>query len=96
MLAWNFTFNAMDSRNTAFSGFQKDSEALAADVIAAEYDHVPQNQYGLGTYNVPETGEASPVAPKLRAYKSQYGLQGKIFCFAARISGIGQLCLRRL
>ncbi len=93
MLAWNFTFNAMDSRNTAFSGFQKDSEALAADVIAAEYDHVPQNQYGLGTYNVPETGEASPVAPKLRAYKSQYGLQGKIFCFAARISGIGQASL---
>jgi len=74
VLSWNYMYNSMDNQNTSFATFQGGSEALVINpMIALEnniwFDSKDQLGYGLGRY--PDG--------KLKAYKSQYGLQGKIF-----------------
>ena len=49
-LAWNYTFNFMDSSNTLFSTFQSDSEALVTGVIQAEYIGIDTLSSRLGRY----------------------------------------------
>lgn len=79
VLSWNYMYNSMNNHNTGFGDFQSDSEKTVVEPIDAVRKGVwfttdDQMGYGLGTYNT--NGE-------LRAYKSQYGLQGKIFCYLA-------------
>ncbi len=50
VLSWNFMFGSMDNKNTAFAGFQADSETLVTGVICAERDGVRVGPYGLGRY----------------------------------------------
>lgn len=83
MMTWNYMYNSFNNNNTKFSGFQSDSEALVLEPIAAEHEGVVNSLsgYGLGHY---KDGTYSD-------YKSQYGLQGKIFRFIARYIGYGSV-----
>ncbi len=73
VLSWNYMYNSMDNQNTSFfAGFQSDSESLVINPMIALENNIwfdSEYGYGMGYY----------VDGKLLAYKSQYGLQGKIF-----------------
>lgn len=83
LLVWNYMTNVMDDTNLAFTDFQLDSENLVTAVIQADRAgaQVDAVQYGLGYYDA-STKDFSP-------YLSQYGLQGKVFRYAARIFAPG-------
>ncbi len=86
LLAWNYMYNSMDNQNTSFTDFQATSEGLVSAVINAESDGVwfqDGSNWGLGSY---DNGILTP-------YKSQYGLQGKIFRHLARYIGYESLQL---
>lgn len=80
VLTQNYMYNSIDNKNQMFRTFQEDSEILVTDVIWAERNGIWFQKdglgYGLGKYNA-DTGI-------LRPYKSQYGLQGKVFRHVAR------------
>ncbi len=73
-LTWNYMYNSLDNQNDRFYGFQGDSEALVMSAVSADHEGIVSEPYGLGSLS----GET------LNAYRSQYGLQGKIFRFMAR------------
>lgn len=51
ILTWTYIYNSFDAANqNSFSGFQSDSERLAAGPIVTEHDNVTLEKYGLGTY----------------------------------------------
>lgn len=52
VLAWNFSFNSLDTQNTwTFTDFQVDSETLVSSHIVAQKNGVDINyRYGLGRY----------------------------------------------
>ncbi|MCQ2515581.1 MAG: hypothetical protein MJ094_01800 [Saccharofermentans sp.] len=51
VLTWTFMFNSIDSENSAFVGFQNDSDDLVMDGFSAMEAGVELSQYGLGTYH---------------------------------------------
>ena len=73
LLSWNYLFNSMDSTNDVHRVFQQDSESLVTDRILAEQQGLEMidSQFGLGHID--------------SSYKSQYGLQGKVFRHIARL-----------
>ena len=55
VLSWNYMYNSMDVQNTAFDGFQADSETLVSGMIYAERAGVSfvgedEQGYGLGVF----------------------------------------------
>ncbi|MCI5723731.1 MAG: hypothetical protein MR283_06955 [Erysipelotrichaceae bacterium] len=56
ILAWNYTFNSMDTNNTSFDIFQTDSESLSKSIVDADaypnyYTSDDINKYGLARYS---------------------------------------------
>lgn len=97
LLTQNYMYNSLDNENDElFRTFQNDSESLVVSVIDAEHNghwffKESDLGYGLGNYNSENS--------ILSAYKSQYGLQGKVFRHLARfmeyetaISNLQLLC----
>ncbi len=69
LLSWVYMYNSIDNENTAFEGYQVDSEGLVRGMIAADQDGItfadPDNPgYGLGWYY--------DLMGRLDSYERQY------------------------
>lgn len=78
VLSWNFMFGSMDNKNTAFAGFQADSETLVTGVICAERDGVRVGPYGLGRYtdNLGELKDYSRISATDDRWDNGYSRTG--------------------
>lgn len=94
-----FKTNCLDLWNTAYKGFQYDSEDLAIGAMTAAHYRLDMGGAGLGRVNYREKPEKGYMSEKIyRArtedaaalrfgkYDSQYGLQGRVY---AAVSSLG-------
>lgn len=80
LLSWNYMYNSMDVANKDFLTFQQDSEGLVTYVAVMEEKGEDLQEWkdtGFGLGGIHSSGDIGP-------YKSQYGLQGKVFNLIAR------------
>lgn len=72
LLVLNFATNIFNPHNTIFRHFQDDSEALVKNMLTARKAGITDTgKYGLGYFDTENK--------TISNYKSQFGLQGKIF-----------------
>lgn len=92
LLAWNGLYGSLDHNNTAFDSYQYDSEALVIGAIDACQAglHLEQPGFSLGDYTSADDGVS---AGTFEPYRSQYGLQGAVFAFLSKFTGIETLYL---
>lgn len=91
VLTWNGLFCTFDfSNKNTFDYFQLDSESLVTDTIKMHQtgENLLYRGFFLGRYEPPESQNQYFVT-----YRSQYGLQGRMFVFLSRFFGVGTLHL---
>lgn len=80
----NFGSNVFNPKNTTYSTFQADSEALVLNAVNAKKAGIDTGPYGLGYY---ESDSNS-----YKSYMSQFGLQGKLFQLLYKVPGQHIIC----